>query len=435
MYRAFFLNLWAMIKVNKFIQNLKPSATLAINQKVNLLRSEGKDIHHFGFGQSPFPIHHNIVNSLQENATNNHYLPTIGLDILRIQIAKFLKENQRIESNSDFIFIGPGSKELLHQTILILDSVFLIPKGSWVSYGPQINSKNGEYVILETHLEYNFKLTSITLETYCKAHPNQQKTLILNSPNNPTGAVYTNEELKRLTKVCRANDIIVLSDEIYSQINFTDNFSPSISTFYPEKTIVFGGLSKVFSAGGYRLGFMALPKDLQFLYNTYRSLFSETFSAVSSPIQYAAIEAFKMKPELVQQIKQSSTILKNISHYVFTKLTQIGIECTEPCGAFYLMIGFNAYRKQLNTLGIFTSEKLSNYILKTYQVALLPATDFYFEEEELFFRLAFVDFDGRKVLNAFKKAKTMDETFIKQCCPKIYNGIEQLKAFTLYLNE
>ena len=84
--------------------------------------------------------------------------------------------------------------------------------------------------------------------------------MILNSPNNPTGAVYTNEELEDLAKVCRANNIIVLSDEIYSQINFTDNFSPSISTFYPEKTIVFGGLSKVFSAGGYRLRFYGFTK-------------------------------------------------------------------------------------------------------------------------------------------------------------------------------
>ena len=415
-----------MIKVNKDIQNLKPSATLAINQKVNLLRSEGKHIYHFGFGQSPFPIHQSIVYALQENATNNHYLPTIGLNILRMQIAKFLKENQLIEADSDFIFIGPGSKELLYQTILILDSVFLIPKGSWVSYGPQINSKNGEYEILETSLENDFKLSSNTLETYCKAHPNQQKTLILNSPNNPTGAVYTNEELERLAKVCRANNIIVLSDEIYYQINFTEDFSPSMSTFYPEKTIVFGGLSKVFSAGGYRLGFMALPKDLEFLYNTYRSLFSETFSAVSSPIQYAAIEAFKMKPDLVQHIKISSSILKNISHYVFTKLIHIGIECTKPCGAFYLMIGFNKFREQLNALNINTSEQLSNYILENYQVALLPASDFYFEKKEFFFRLAFVDFDGESILKATNDSTEIDENFIKLNAPNMFKGIQRL---------
>jgi len=136
-----------MIKVNQNIQNLKPSATLAINQKVVALREKGETIFHFGFGQSPFPIHQSIVNALKDNATNNHYLPTIGLDVLRNTIAKFLEKHQGIKAESDFIYIGPGSKELLYQTILILDSTFLIPKGSWVSYGPQINSKNGEIML------------------------------------------------------------------------------------------------------------------------------------------------------------------------------------------------------------------------------------------------------------------------------------------------
>ena len=139
-----------MLQTNKNIVELKPSATLAINQRVNALRSENDQVFHFGFGQSPFPIHKSIVNALKDNATNNHYLPTIGLDVLRQTIAKFLEKHQGINAESDFIYIGPGSKELLYQSILIFDSVFLIPKGSWVSYGPQINSKNGDYVVLKT---------------------------------------------------------------------------------------------------------------------------------------------------------------------------------------------------------------------------------------------------------------------------------------------
>jgi len=422
-----------MTKINQNIQNLKPSATLAINQKVSELRINNKDIFHFGFGQSPFPIHNTIVNELKNNATNNHYLPTIGLEALRVQIAKFLEKHQGIKANSDFIYIGPGSKELLYQTILILDSIFLIPKGSWVSYGPQINSKNGKFVVLETHLKDNFKLDAEALQRYCKSHSNQQKTLILNSPNNPTGAVYTSEELERLAKVCSTNNIIVLSDEIYSQINFADNFSPSISTFYPEKTIVFGGLSKVFSAGGYRLGFMALPKDLQFLHNTYRSLFSETFSAVSSPIQYAAIEAFKMKHDVKNQIKDCSAILKGVSYYIYSKFKEIGIECTEPQGAFYIMIGFNNFKDKIKALAIYTSQQLSSYLLEHFDVALLPASDFYFNNHDLFFRLAFVDFNGQDVLKAYRENKSIDETFIKHNCPNIFEGMKQILEFTRYL--
>ena len=153
-----------MIQINKNILKLKPSATLAINQKVKALREKNEKVFHFGFGQSPFPVHSSIVDALKANATNNHYLPTIGLELLRKRIAQFLKDYQNINADSDFIYIGPGSKELLYQTILILDSVFLIPKGSWVSYGPQITSKNGKYVILETSLEQDFKLTADVLE-------------------------------------------------------------------------------------------------------------------------------------------------------------------------------------------------------------------------------------------------------------------------------
>ncbi len=417
------------IKINQDILQLKTSATLAINQKVNALRNKNETVFHFGFGQSPFPVHQSIVEALKNSATNNHYLATIGLEDLRKTITSFLKRYQNIDVNSEYVYIGPGSKELLYQTILILEGTFLIPKGSWVSYGPQINSKNGKFEILKTHLEHNFKLEASALQEYCEANPEEQKILILNSPNNPTGVVYSINELDKLAKVCKQYNIIVLSDEIYSQINFKDNFSPSMSTFYPEKTIVFGGLSKVFSAGGYRLGFMALPKELQFLHNTYRSLFSETFSAVSSPIQFAAIEAYKMNIDVEMYVKNCTQILKGVSNFVFTKLTAVGIDCTLPQGAFYMMIGFNKFKSKINSLGISTSEELSNYILEKYNVALLPASDFYFKDKELFFRLAFVDFDGVEVMKAFKVNPSVDEQFIKKYCTNIYYGVKKIIEF------
>lgn len=423
-----------MIKINKYISQLKPSATLAINQKVKQLRNKGETVFHFGFGQSPFPIHNSIINALKENASQSHYLPTIGLEDLRIQIGKFLKTHQNINANWEYIFIGPGSKELLYQTIIILEGTFLIPKGSWVSYLPQIHSKNGKYVILETDLLDNFKLTPKVLEAYCKQNSNEQKTLILNSPNNPTGAVYSSQELQNLAKICKTYNIIVMSDEIYSQVNFKDNFSPSISTYYPERTIVFGGLSKVFSAGGYRLGFMFLPKDLQQYQSVFMSLFSETFSAVAAPIQFAAIKAFKMKLELHNYIKNSNKILKGISSYVYSELKSVNIECTEPQGAFYMMIGFNNFKKEINALGIYTSESLAEYLLDTYKVALLPGCDFYFNKKDFFFRLAFVDFNGKEGLKALEKEGNIDEAFIKKHCSNIFDGVKQIKALITNLD-
>ncbi len=418
------------MRINKNISELKPSATLLINEKVKALREKGKKITHFGFGQSPFPIHNSIVDELKNHANNNHYLPVNGLNELRHQVSNFLSKHQGIQIASEFIFIGPGSKELLYQSVLIFEGHYIIPKGSWVSYIPQIKSKGGTYSILETALEDNFKLTASRLETYLSDSEQQQHVLILNSPNNPTGAIYSNDEYENLAKVCRKYNVIVFSDEIYSQINFNDDFSPSISKFYPEGTLVFGGLSKVFSAGGYRLGFMSLPKELKNLSVVYSSLFSETFSCVSSPVQFSAIKAYQYSKELQHYVATSAAILDGISSYIYYELTKYSIQCTTPQGSFYMMIGFNNFKENLKPLSIDTSTKLSHHLLDNYGIALLPGTDFGFKSNELFFRMAFVDFDGEKVMKAYNTEKNINENFIKEHCSRIYDGVQQLIAFT-----
>jgi len=416
--------------INKNIASLKQSATLLINEKVKELRKQGKKISHFGFGQSPFPIHSSIVIALKENAANNHYLPVAGLEKLRAQIVLFLKKHQNITTKKEAIFIGPGSKELLYQSILIFECDFLIPKGSWVSYVPQIQSKGGKYRILETNFEDDFKLTAESLAAFFKKEaPKKQQILILNSPNNPTGAVYTEEEYKALAIVCRKYNVLVFSDEIYSQLHFSATSSPSISKYYPEKTIVFGGLSKVFSAGGYRLGYMMLPDEMQELQNVYKSLFSETFSCVSSPIQFAALKAYTYDASMQQYVADSAKILKTLSEFIYKELSAIDIQCTKSRGAFYMTIGFNKHKEQIAKLGITTSSDLSNYVLENYQFAMLPGVDFGFNQEALFFRIAFVDFDGEKVMKAFNSVAEIDVDFIKTTTPNIFEGVEKIKKF------
>lgn len=417
------------MRLNKHIASLKPSATLQINEKVKALRAKGEKISHFGFGQSPFPIFPSITEALKEHVGNNHYLPVNGLEALRKEIAKFLKTYQGVDVDSESVYIGPGSKELLYQSILIFEGHFLIPKGSWVSYIPQIKSKGGTYTTLETTFKTDFKLTAAVLEDFLLKSKDEEHILILNSPNNPTGAVYTQEEYQNLATVCKKYDVIVLSDEIYSQINFTGGNSASISEYYPEKTIVFGGLSKVFSAGGYRLGFMALPKEMSELSTVYKSLFSETFSCVSSPIQLAAITAYEYNSDLIKYVKDSSSILKGVSKYIFENLTSHNISCTHPQGSFYMMVGFDKFQEKINGLGIKTSQELSHYLLENYQVALLPGSDFGFQNSELFFRLAFVDFEGEEVMKAYQENNTVDATFIQVNCQRVSTGVERLIDF------
>ena len=417
--------------INSSTQHLKASATLLINQKINKLRAEGKTIYHFGFGQSPFPVPKSIVQALVKHADRNQYLPTLGLPELQKEIAGFLKIHQNIESDDSSIFIGPGSKELLFQTILLLDGTYLIPKGSWVSYLPQIKLNDKEFAILETYSEDNYKLQAQTLETYCKNATSENTILILNSPNNPTGAVYTQEELQDLAEVCRTYDLTVLSDEIYSQLSFQVYHATSISNYYPEKTLVFGGLSKVFAAGGYRLGYLSLPTELHYLKKTYKSLFSETFSAVSAPIQYAAIEAFKFKKEVKASVEDSKAILHTLGNYVYQTLTQANIGCTSPQGGFYILVDFSFYKDQLFKLDLKESVSLADHLLEHYGVALLPGVDFYFSPNEFIFRLAYVDFNGKTALAEYQKNKNipLDLKFIKTFAPNIFNGVQKIIDF------
>ncbi len=420
-----------MVSINKNISQLKVSATLQINEAVKKKRLNGEIVYHFGFGQSPFPIPKKIVKNLKKNADCNHYLPTAGLQELRIEIVKFLGEHQQINTIQENIFIGPGSKELLYQTILILEGTFLIPKGSWVSYLPQVKLIGKDYFIIETSFKNNYKLQAHALETYCKNHATQNNILILNTPNNPSGAVYRKEELEKLAIVCNKYDIIVLSDEIYSQICFNNSHAKSISNYYPEKTIVFGGLSKVFSAGGYRLGYMMLPEKLKELNSIYKTLFSETFSSVSAPIQYAAIEAYKYKKSIKKSVKASVKILEAIGDYVYQNLTQVGVRCTIPEGGFYILISFDDFKETLDEKQLTNSVDLANYLLEEYQVALLSGIDFYFAPDELIFRLAFVDFNGKKALQKYLKNDVpLNSKFIETYAPNIVNGIQKIIEFT-----
>lgn len=418
---------FGMVRINKYLKSLKPSSTLAINERVRDLRNQGESIFHFGFGQSPFPIHLKIIQELQKYAGNNTYLPALGLAELREQISVYLKHYHDVKYNSDLIFLGPGSKELLFQTVMILDHTFLIPQGSWVSYLPQIKAKGGRYHVLNTHYEDNYKIRPKTLEGYCRDHPDEQFVLILNSPNNPTGAVYSETELKALAMSCQKYGAIVLSDEIYSRICFQEESAPSIASYYPQGTILFSGLSKIFSAGGYRCGFMALPDELKSLRPIFRSLFSETFSAVASPVQYAACAAFEIDPDLEKYINANTAVLKAIGNYVYHQLSAHKIQCTEPMGAFYILVDLSSFDAGLKTRGLDTSEAVAMYILNHYKIALLPGSDFYFEPTVPIFRLAFVDFDGSRIPANWMELP--QDEFIQQVAPNVMKGVDQLVRF------
>ena len=231
--------------------------------------------------------------------------------------------------------------------------------------------------------------------------------LFLNSPNNPSGQIC--ENLKEISEVAKKYNLIILSDEIYSELSFNDKYE-SISNFCPEKTIISTGLSKWCGAGGWRLGYFIIPKNLEFIKNTLSVLASETFSAVSAPIQYAAIQAYE--GDYKNYIKSSKEILKAIGEYVYDTLKSNKILINKPQGGFYLMPEFiNAKFK--------SSSEMCDDILKKSGVALLPGSDFGFDKKKLIVRLSYTDFDGQKFMDEYEKNNDLSENTIKEFAPKI----------------
>ena len=407
------------------------SPTLAINQLSRELAEAGREIFFFGFGQSPFPVPDHIVKALQAYGSQKNYLPTAGLKQLREQVANHFSKRVSISYSWENVMIGPGSKELIFLAQLSGNSTLLLPAPSWVSYAPQAKILGKEVVWLKTCPKNNYCLDAATLEEYCQANPTSKKLLILNSPNNPTGVSYYPEELKALAEVARKYSIIVISDEIYGALNFYDKHQ-SLATYYPEGTMITEGLSKWCGAGGWRLGLIIIPNELRSWQDRMLSVASETYSCVSAPTQYAAVEAYRESPLTDQYLVAVRAILKTIARYVAKELHEAGIICSIPEGGFYLFPDFSKYTEELHRRGIKDSKTLCQRMLTESGVALLPGIAFGRPEEEFTARLAFVDFEGALALKWCEEKETtdLDHHFLQSCCPQIIKGTQSIISWT-----
>ena len=400
------------------VKNLKPSSTLKINEVSKKLEKEGKKIFKFGFGQSPFQVPNDIVNELKKNAHQNNYLPMQGLAELRSSIAKYTSLKKNYNYDADDIIIGPGSKELMFLLHVIFEGKIILPAPSWVSYAPQAIIGRNKIETIQTKRVNNWFPTGSEIEEIILKDKKKNYLLFLNSPNNPSGQVCHN--LKEISDIALKYNLIILSDEIYSELAFDDSFK-SISNFCPEKTIVSTGLSKWCGAGGWRLGYFVVPKNLKFIKEKLNVLASETFSAVSAPIQYAAINAFENDHS--NFIKASRNILSAVGNYVYKNLSSNKILINKPQGGFYLMPEFITDKYS-------SSSEMCSAILKETGVALLPGSDFGFEKKRMLARLSFTDFDGKNFMNHYEKNHKVDNELISQCAPKVVEGIDKLKKWS-----
>ena len=401
--------------IKKSILKLKESSTLVINEKSKDLINQGKKVYQFGFGQSPFPVPETVVESLKYHAHRKEYLPIQGLVKLREAISKYLLKKTGNNYPKENILITPGSKEAMLLMHIAFKGEIIIPAPGWVSYEPQAQIGSNKVHWLETKRSNNWFPTALELEKKIKkVGKNKNIIFILNSPNNPSGSVCKN--LKEIAKVARKYKLIVLSDEIYTDLTFKDEYN-SISKFYSEFTFITGGLSKWCGAGGWRLGFLAVPPKLKSFLTSLKSLASESYSTVNTPTQFAAVEAYEGNyDEYKNKVKG---ILNAVGNYVYNNLKSNKVLINPPQGAFYLMPEFKNTKYK-------NSSKLCEAILNETGVAMLPGSDFGFKPKRMLTRLSYTDFDGSKFYNSVKDFNSINEDMIKELAPNVVEGVTKL---------
>lgn len=416
------------VYLNPRLHGMSRSATLAINERSDALRKEGKTVHKCGLGQSPFPVPTEVVNTLKLHAHEKDYLPVKGLPALRDAVADFHRRKDHVDAQPSGVIVGPGSKELLFLLQLVFEGELIAPTPCWVSYVPQAKILGRQVHLVHTDFADKWRIMPDRLADVCERNGQYPRILVLNYPGNPEGASYTAAELKDLAEVARKFQLIVLSDEIYGQLHHRGEHV-SIARFYPEGTIISSGLSKWCGAGGWRLGTFTFPEKLQTLCEAMAVVASETYTAVSAPIQYAAVCAFRGGISIERYLWHARRILAALARRCTEAFVRSDIRVHFPVGAFYLFLDFSPWAERLARQGINDSGALCERLLGDTGVALLPGVAFHRAPQELTARMAYVNFDGSKALAASETIpldQALPEDFIQFWCEDVLEAAQRI---------
>lgn len=365
------------MKLSQFTRQLKPSETLAISTKAKALRAQGRNIIDFGLGEPDFITPDNIIRAAEHAMAEGYtkYTPPAGLPALRRAIAEKLKRENDLDYAPEQVIVSCGAKQALYNVAMVLidagDEV-LIPGPYWVTYPTQVILAGGTPVILPTTAADHFKITGDMVR---RAITPRTTGIILNSPCNPTGAVYTAEELNDLARVLLDTNLFIITDEIYEHLIYDGLQRVSIATLYPElqaRTIVVNGFSKAYAMTGWRLGYCAGPREV---IDMCDRLQSQTTSNPTAFAQVAGIEALTGPQESVRTMAQAFEARRN---FIVQRLNAIpGIVSNTPQGAFYVFPKIDGvFGRQAHGKAITTSAAFADYLLDEAGVAVVPGDAF-----------------------------------------------------------
>ena len=425
--------------VDQQVEDIEMPENLKLNTFLQEFHSDchkpecGFGFYGFAFGQSPFAVPKIMQEALIKNSNKGEYAAVPGIPELRNAISKYNKHYFHMDVAPERIYVGPGTKELIFNLLEILHGTVILPTPAWLGYLPQIRFLQKNYHMLSTRA--NKKISPSDLRKLALRLQDRQKILILNNPNNPTGLLYDQLELEEIADVCREQNIVVISDEIYAQTTFNFSKFVSMGKIYPEGTFVTNGLSKSHAAGGYRLGYVVFPQHTTELKSQFKKILATEYTAVSTPIQHAAVAGFEISKEMDEYFEITRNIHHIMGEYTHDVLLEIdGVKATKPDATFYLLADFNAFATDLQKVKISTSQKLSESLMvHPYHTAIVGGDSLVLERTDYSARIAYVDYDGGKVYENYKnqKPKTHSERteFVVNNAPKTVGGIKMIARF------
>jgi aspartate aminotransferase len=356
------------MEISERAAQLTPSLTLSIDSKAKAMKAEGLDVCGFGAGEpdsdTPEHIKRAAIEALEAGFTK--YTPNAGIPELRQAIADKLAADNGLNYRAGQIVVSNGAKHACYNAILATcqpgDEV-IIPAPYWVSYPDMVRLVGAEPVIVPTSERNAWKMRP---EDFENAMTPRTKMLIMNSPGNPTGSVYTREELEAIVNVAAEEDIYVLSDEIYEKLVYDDAKHVSIGSLSKEAydlTITVNGFSKSYAMTGWRLGYLAAPDAVS---RAVDSIQSHTSSNPCSFSQYGALAALKGDQQPLADMREEFEMRRN---YMFDRISKISnVTAIKPQGAFYILVN-------ISQLGL-TSQNFADRLLSKANVAVVPGAAF-----------------------------------------------------------
>jgi aspartate aminotransferase len=347
---------------------LTPSLTLSIDSKAKAMKAEGLDVCGFGAGEPDFdtPEHIKVAAIEALNAGFTKYTPSSGIPELRQAISEKLAADNQLSYRASQIVVSNGAKHACYNAILATcqpgDEV-IIPSPYWVSYPDMVKLAGADPVIVPTMERNAWKMSA---DDFKNAMTPRTKMLIFNSPSNPTGSVYTREEMQAIVDVAAEEDIYILSDEIYEKLVYDDVKHVSIGSLSKEAydlTITVNGFSKSYAMTGWRLGYLAAPEEVA---KAVDSIQSHSTSHPASFVQRAGLAALKGDQQPLADMREEFDMRRN---YMFDRITKIpNITAVKPQGAFYVLVN-------ISQLGL-TSQNFSDRLLSKANVAVIPGAAF-----------------------------------------------------------